>query len=67
MHYQCTVISNLYSTNLKTMENLKKINVYAKDKSGMVHEFEYEHSNHSLERASQRGINNDMLSVALAY
>lgn len=49
------------------MENFKKINVYAKDKSGMVQKFKYEHSNHSLERASQRGINNDRLSIALAY
>jgi hypothetical protein len=49
------------------MENFKKFNVYAKDKSGMVQEFEFEHSNHSLERASQRGINNDRLSIALAY
>ena len=49
------------------MENLKKINVYAKDKIGMVQNFKFEHSNHSLERASQRGINNDRLSIALAY
>ena len=49
------------------MENLKKFNVYAKDKAGMVQKFEFEHSNQSMERASQRGINNDRLSLALAY
>lgn len=49
------------------MENHRKINVYAKDKSGMVQKFEFEHSNHSLGRASQRGINNNRLSIALAY
>ena len=49
------------------MGNIKKINVYAKDKIGMVQNFKFEHSNHSLERASQRGINNDRLSIALAY
>lgn len=49
------------------MENLKKLNVYAKDKAGVVHKFQFEHSNHSLERASQRGFNNNRLSVALAY
>lgn len=50
------------------MENIKRINVYARDKkTGMVQNFKFEHSNHSLERASQRGINNNRLSVALAY
>jgi hypothetical protein len=49
------------------MENLKRFNVYATDKAGMVQKFEFEHSYHSMERASQRGINNDRLSLALAY
>jgi hypothetical protein len=46
----------------------RKIKAYAKDQeTGCVQEFEFMHSGHSLERASQRCINNFRIKIALVY
>jgi hypothetical protein len=46
----------------------KTIKAYAKDsESGYVQEFEFRHSAHSLERASQRCLNNFRIRIALVY
>ena len=61
---------------INTMQIIKKsefdiqrsIKAYAKDsESGYVQEFEFKHSGHSLERASQRCLNNFRIRIALVY
>ena len=49
-------------------DNQRSIKAYAKDsESGYVQEFEFKHSGHSLERASQRCLNNFRIRIALVY
>ena len=49
-------------------DNQRSIKAYAKDaESGYVQEFEFKHSGHSLERASQRCLNNFRIKIALVY
>lgn len=50
------------------LEFQRKISAYAKDKeTGYVQQFEFTHSGHSLERASQRAINDFRIKIALVY
>ena len=50
------------------LEFQRKIKAYAKDQeTGYVQQFEFMHSEHSLERASQRAINDFRIKIALVY
>ena len=50
------------------LEIQRKIRAYAKDReTGYVQQFEFKHTAHSLERASQRAINDFRIKITLVY
>lgn len=68
--FKFTLVKTIHMEIIKksSLEFQRKIKAYAKDQeTGYVQHFEFMHSAHSLERASQRAINDFRIKIALVY